>query len=326
MSAAEHDRRLVLKVSQMFYRAGLSQTEIAERLRLSRFQVARLLRVALDGGYVTVKILEPDRWHSGLERQLEQRFGLRAAIVVDAEEFSDAETRLRAADAAGRYLCDVLADGDVLGISLGRTVQAVVDQLPDHIDKRVEVVQLIGGSSRVATELNSMILTADLARRFRCTPHLLFAPAAVAAGSVRRALLEDSEIKETFSLFGQLTIALLGIGSLSQGETSRLLYGGLIDDESRTDLLAQGAVGDVLSYVYDQAGAILNSAAGDRMIAISPGQLLAVPHRIAVATGKAKATAIAGALAGGLVNVLITDSQAAEAICSDLPRDGGSAR
>lgn len=316
MSASGHDRRLVLKVSQLFYRDGLSQTEIADRLRLSRFQVARLLRVALEDGYVTVKILEPERWHSGLERQLEQRFGLNAAIVVDGEDTSDAETRLRAADAAGRYLDDVLADGDVLGISLGRTVQAVVDQLPDHIDKRVEVVQLIGGSSRVATELNSMILTADLARRFRCAPHLLFAPAAVAAGSVRRALLEDSEIKETFSLFGHLTIALLGIGSLAQGESSRLLYGGLIDDASRTGLLAQGAVGDVLSYVYDQGGAILNNAAGDRMIAISPEQLLAVPHRIAVATGKVKATAIAGALAGGLVNVLVTDSQAAGAICS----------
>jgi DNA-binding transcriptional regulator LsrR (DeoR family) len=317
MSASGHDRRLVLKVSQLFYRDGLSQTEIADRLRLSRFQVARLLRVALEDGYVTVKILEPERWHSGLERQLEQRFGLRAAIVVDAEESGDAETRLRAADAAGRYLEDVLADGDVLGISLGRTIQAVVDQLPDHIDKRVEVVQLIGGSSRVATELNSMILTADLARRFRSAPHLLFAPAAVAAGSVRRALLEDSEIKETFSLFGQLTIALLGIGSLAQGESSRLLYGGLIDDASRTGLLAQGAVGDVLSYVYDQDGAILNNAAGDRMIAISPEQLLAVPHRIAVATGKVKATAITGALAGGLVNVLVTDSQAAGVICSE---------
>ena len=138
---------------------------------------------------------------------------------------------------------------------------------------------------------------------------------------MRRALLADTEIRETFSLFGQLTIALLGIGSLAQGETSRLLYGGLIDDDSRTGLLARGAVGDVLSYVYDQGGAILNSAASDRMIAISPPQLLAVPHRVGVATGKAKATAIAGALAGGLVNVLVTDSQAAGAICSDLPGD-----
>lgn len=315
MSGPGHDRRLVLKASQLFYRDGLSHTEIADRLRLSRFQVARLLRAALEDGYVTVKILEPERWHSGLERQLEQQFGLRAAIVVDGEDTSDAEARLRAADAAGRYLCDVLADGDVLGISLGRTVQAVVDQLPDRIDRRVEVVQLIGGSSRVATEVNSMILTADLARRFRSAPHLLFAPAAVAAGSVRRALLEDDEIKETFSLFGRLTIALLGIGSLAEGESSRLLYGGLIDDASRTGLLARGAVGDVLSYVYDQDGAILNDTAGDRMIAISPAQLLAVPHRIAVAAGKVKATAIAGALTGGLVNVLVTDSLTAAAVC-----------
>jgi deoxyribonucleoside regulator len=313
--SAEHDRRMILKVSHLFYRTGLSHTEIAGRLRLSRFQVARLLRAALDDGYVTVKILEPERWHSGLERALEDRYGLRAAIVIDGEETGETETRLRAADAAGRYLADMLSDGDVLGISLGSTVQSVVDQLPDRIDKRVEVVQLIGGSNRVATEVNSMILTADLARRFRCAPHLLFAPAAVAAGSVRRALLEDSEIKETFALFSQLSVALLGIGSLAHPDTSRLLYGGLIDDDSRTGLLAQGAVGDVLSYVYDHDGKILDTAAGDRMIAISPRQLLAVPHRIAVATGKAKATAIAGALAGGLVTVLITDSCAARVIC-----------
>src|ERR1700735_2029713 len=154
MSAPGHDRRLVLKGSQRFCRDGLSQTEIADRLRLSRFQVARLLRVALEDGYVTVKILEPERWHSGLERQLEQRFGLRAGIVVDAEESGDGETRLRAADAAGRYLEDVLADGDVLGISLGRTIQAVVEQLPDRIDKRVEAVQLIGGSGLGGTARN----------------------------------------------------------------------------------------------------------------------------------------------------------------------------
>ena len=316
MSVQAYDRRLLLKVSQLFYRAGLSQTEIAERLRLSRFQVARMLRIALDDGYVTVKILEPDRWHADLERNLEQRFGLRAAIVVDSEDIERDEAKLRAADVAGRYLADVLADGDVLGISLGSSVQSVVDQLPDRIDKRVEVVQLIGGSTRVASELNSMTLTANLARRFRSDPHLLFAPAVVAAGSIRQALLEDREISDTFAFFPQLTIALLGIGSLAQGDTSRLLYGGLIDPGSLQDLLAKGAVGDVLSYVYDCGGVILNSAAEQRMIAIPPQSLLAVPHRIGVATGKAKAAAIIGALAGGMVNVLVTDSQAALAICN----------
>lgn len=316
MSVQGYDRRLLLKVSHLFYREGLSQTEIADRLRVSRFQVARLLKAALDAGYVTVKILEPDRWHSDLERALEQRFDLRAAIVVDSEDIEDHEARLRTADVAGRYLVEVLADGDVLGISLGGTVQSVVDQLPDRIDRNVEVVQLIGGGRGVHSELNSVILAANLARRFRRDPRLLFAPAAVRAGSVRAALLEDPDLRETFSFFPRLTIVVLGIGSLAQGETSRLVYGGLLDPGDRQDLLARGAVGDVLSYVYDASGEILDAAAQDRMIAIPPQLLLAVPHRIGVATGKAKATAIAGALAGGLVNVLVTDSRAAEAICN----------
>lgn len=315
MSSLNYDRHLMLKASYLFYRAGLSQTEIADRLRVSRFQVARMLRAALETGYVTVKILEPERWHSELEQRLESRYGLKAAIVVDSEDISDAEANLRAADMAGRYLTDVLVDGDTLGISLGSAVQNVVSQLPDRIDRRVEVVQLIGGSSGVASEVSSAILTADLARRFRRAPHLLFAPMKVRASSVREALLEDPEIKETFSLFSKLTMVLLGIGSLAQGETSRLLYGGLIDAASRQELLARGAVGDVLAYVYDSTGTILNGTVEDRMVAIPPQLLLAVPHRIGVATGKAKASAIVGALTGGLVNVLITDSEAASAVC-----------
>lgn len=317
MSVLSYDRHLMLKASYLFYRAGLSQTDIADKLRVSRFQVARMLRAALDTGYVTVKILEPDRWHAELEQRLESRYGLKAAVVVDAEDISDGEAKLRAADMAGRYLTDVLVDGDTLGISLGSTVQHVVGQLPDRIDKRVEVVQLIGGSQGVASEVSSAILAADLARRFGSAPHLLFAPMTVRASSVREALLEDPEIKETFSQFSRLTMVLLGIGSLAHGETSRLLYGGLIDAASRKELVARGAVGDVLAYVYDSAGTILNDTAEDRMVAVSPQQLLKVPHRIGVATGKAKAGAIAGALTGGLVNVLITDSEAASALCGD---------
>src|SRR5262249_16871321 len=63
-----------------FYRLGLSQTEIAEKLGVSCFQVARMLRTALEDGYVVVKILEPERWHSDLEQAIEECYGLKTVI------------------------------------------------------------------------------------------------------------------------------------------------------------------------------------------------------------------------------------------------------
>jgi DNA-binding transcriptional regulator LsrR (DeoR family) len=308
---------LTLKACYQHYRRGLSHTEIAANLRLSRFQVARLLRAGLEQGYVTVKILEPARWHSDLEQAIEERYGLNAAIVVDNDGLEDEEIKLRVADAAGRYLIDLLDDGDVLGVSLGSTVQALIDQLPDRIRKEVEVVQLIGGSSRMESELNSMILAAQLAHRFRSRSHLLFAPALVSRGDLRESLLADGTIEATFAMFRRLTVAVLGVGAFAQGGTSRLVYGGIVDDALLPQLLSRGAVGDVLSYVYRADGTVLPGGVEDRLIAISLDDVLRVPHRIAVAAGRAKAKAIAGALRGGFVNVLVTDSEVAAAICEE---------
>src|SRR5258708_1949020 len=58
MSGGTNDRRLILKVCHQFYRLGLSQSEIAERVGLSLFQVARVLKTPIDDGYIGGKILE----------------------------------------------------------------------------------------------------------------------------------------------------------------------------------------------------------------------------------------------------------------------------
>jgi len=310
------DRRLTLKACYQFYRRGLSHTEIARNLRISRFQVARLLQSALQDGYVTVKILEPVPWHADLERELEERFGLRAAIVVDGWELDDPELKLRVADAAGRYILEILRDDDVLGLSLGSTVQALVSQLPDRVRKRVEVVQLIGGSRHGGSELGSMILTTALAGRFRSRPHLLFAPAVVQGVNVRRLLLADPNIRATFEMFKKVSVSVVGIGSLATDPTSRLLYGGIIDECLLRRMRGQGGIGDLLSFIFDKDGRVLEGGLEDRVISVPLEDYLRVPYRIGVAAGEAKAEAIGAALRGGLVNVIVTDSGAAQVIAA----------
>jgi len=306
--------RLLLKVSYLFYRLGLSHTDIATRLGLSRFQVARLLRMALDAEYVRVTILEPERWHADLERDLEARFGLTAAIVVDNDHLDDDEIKRRVADAAGRYLVETLDDGDVLGVSLGSTIQDLVNQLPYHIDKRVEVVQLISGSSGEQPDVSPSILTAQLAQRFRTRPFLLHAPAVVGDGQLRRSLLADSTIQATYARYQALTVAVLGIGALTHGTTSRLLYGGVIDATLLRTILDRGAVGDILAYVYRLDGSLVASSLDDRMVAIPLPDLLRVRRRVGIVAGPAKVPAVLGALRGGFITVLVTDSSTAQAI------------
>ena len=314
--AGSESQRLMLKVCYQAYRCRLSHKEIAANLGISRFQVARLLRAALDAGYVSVSILEPDRWHSDLEVQMEERLGLNAVLVVDGEDVGESELQSRVADAAGRFLLEQELDGAVIGISLGETVQRLVAQLPVRISAKAEVVQLIGGRGRVASEMSSITLAIDLARRFGTEPHLLFAPALVDSAQ-RQVLLAHDDLRTTFDKFKQLDIAVLGIGSLTEPAASRLRYGGVIDDALHGELLRRGAVADVLSYVLTDDGEILSSGLEDRTISIGLDDLRRTPRRIGVAGGWRKSRAVRAAIASGLVNILVTDSQVATAILAE---------
>ena len=115
MAGGSDSQRMMLKVCYQAYRRHLSHKEIAANLGISRFQVARLLRAAHDAGYISVNILEPERWHSGLEAQLEERLGLKAVFIVDGEDVEESELQSRVGDAAGRYLLEQNLDGAVIG-------------------------------------------------------------------------------------------------------------------------------------------------------------------------------------------------------------------
>jgi len=177
-------------------------------------------------------------------------------------------------------------------------------------------VQLIGGRGRIAAEVSSITLAIDLARRFGTEPHLLFAPAVVETAQ-REVLLAHDDLRATFDMFARLDIAVLGVGSLTEPTTSRLRYDGVIDDALHADLLRQGAVADVLSYLLNDTGEVLSSGLEDRTISVGLDDLRRTPHRIGIASGWRKSRAVRAAVASGLVNVLVTDSQIATAIIAD---------
>jgi deoxyribonucleoside regulator len=308
--SADDPRRLILRVCQLFYRDDLSHVEIGKRLGLSRFQVARLLRRGLEESYVVIKILEPTGWHSDLERELEERYGLSMAIVVDDDGLALAEIRRRVADAAGRLLVELATDDMTLGISLGQTMQDLVDQLPDRIPRTTAVVQLIGGTP----------LAVDLATRFGTEPSVMYAPALVGGAEVRGSLLGDATIHATFERFRDLDVAFVGIGSITEHDASRLVYGGALSADELDRLRDRGAVGDVLAYLFDAEGNVIESGLEDRMLAIGLDDLFRIPRRVGVCAGIEKATATSGALRGGFVNTLVTDSTVARTLCENAER------
>lgn len=299
------------RVARLFYEDQLTKLEIAQRLRVSRFQVARLLDRALADGIVRIEVRGAPGQDRNLGADLQRRFGVRRAVVATSGEAS-ALARLGAEVVDG-----VLKPDEAIGIAWGSTVRRVVEAMPERSDASIDVVQLAGGSPRLETEADPGELTRVLADRLGATLYRLHAPAFVDAPELRSALLHLPDIAGVASRFRRLSVALVGIGALGDdtaGPSSSLVRSGALTSAELKRLVRQGAVGDLLVHPFTKDGRFVAPDLAARAIAIGIDELRRVPTVVAVAAGPQKVEAIRGALATGIVGVLVTNASTAREV------------
>ena len=78
------EERFIIKVVEMHYKQGLSQQEIGKKLNVSRTTISRALAQAKKHGYVQIKINYPEDSAINLEGRLEERFGLKEAVIASS--------------------------------------------------------------------------------------------------------------------------------------------------------------------------------------------------------------------------------------------------
>ncbi len=59
--------KLIVKIASLYYKDQLNQEEIAKKLKVSKYQVNRILKKALDSGIVQITIIDPSTGVSNLE-------------------------------------------------------------------------------------------------------------------------------------------------------------------------------------------------------------------------------------------------------------------
>jgi DNA-binding transcriptional regulator LsrR (DeoR family) len=294
-----------LHVCHLYFKRRLAKREIAARLGMSRFKVARLIDQALESGLVRIELAEPIPLHEELARDLERRRGLELALVV--REHEELEPSEAAARVAAAWLPELVRPDDVLGVAWGSTIQRVARALREG--PRVPVVQICGAVAGIGPGEGPTELAWQLAERLGGSYHPLPAPAVLAGPEARDAILANGAIAPTIALFARVTVALVGIGSLEGAGASSLLSTGALD---RAEVPAE-AVGDILVHLFDAEGRLLETPLSGRAIQMSAEQLRAA-RVVAVAASPGKERAVRGALATGLVDVLVTDERTARAV------------
>ena len=304
---------LMTKVARLYHVDGLHQPEIAQRLNMSQSRVSRLLRDATSVGIIRTIVVAPPDTHSDVEDAVQERFGL-SDVVVAHSAADDHLSALNAVGAAGAtYLEATLGAGERIGISSwSESLLAVVEAMVAFPSRGVsQVVQVIGGVGRPTVQVKATRLTERLAALTGAQALFLPTPGVVNSTEVRDSLLSDPQIVPVKQSWDDLTVLLLGIGSVTPSPL--LVNSGNTLPASDLEALGRlGGIGDVCLRYFDAEGNSVESELNDRVVGLSVEQLRRVPRRVGVAFGEPKVLPIAAAARGGWINTLITDQFTAQ--------------
>ena len=132
------------------------------------------------------------------------------------------------------------------------------------------------------------------------------------AYDARRDMLQAQKtIAATRAMAREADVSVIGIGQVD--DAAPLLLDGFITPAELAELRAAGAVGEILGWVYDRDGRLIEGLTNARVSSV-PLTDNGRTEVIAAASGPAKVGGILGAVRGGRITGLVTDEATAEAL------------
>ena len=297
---------LAARVARQFYLEGVSKVDIAERLGISRFRVARLLDSAREAGMVRIEIgLPAGSLDTGLSAELCSAFGLKYAFAFDVPDEDEAALRRRMGEVAGEVLMDIITPADVLGMSWARSLSglaATLTRMPP-----CPIVQLTGAVPPPDGR-DLLHLVRGVASIGGGTAHVFYAPMILHDAETAAAIRRQADVADAMALVPSVTIAMVAIGAWAPGLST--IFDACSPEER--DALAQlGVRAEMAGVFLGEDGRPVKTPLDSRMI-VTPGPVLAtIPSVIAVAYGVSKSAAVHAAISGGMVHGLVTHASLA---------------
>lgn len=307
-------RDFLTEIARRYYIDEHSQADIAKEYKLSRPTVSNILKQCREEGIVEIRIRESSAFARGLSDRLQDRFGIRAAVIIPSNEDSSAVLSRAGAEAAA-FASSVITDGMKVGVAWGTSLFQMVHQMKHLNVVDAEVVQLMGGLGAANPQYDGADLARELSKMLNARYYPLQCPVLVKNIEVKEMLISENGIRDTLKQTADLDIAFVGLSS-NDPDKSALVKAGFLTHDEAEDTLKAGAVGHICGYSYGAQGEMLNLSVNHRIIGIEFNNLKKIPERLGIACGAEKAEAIKAAMLGGLITTLITDESAALRILS----------
>jgi DNA-binding transcriptional regulator LsrR (DeoR family) len=297
---------LMTTVAHRYFVGRQTKLEIAQKLGISRFKVARLIEEAVESGVVRFVIADGGDYDTNLSEALAKHYGLRHAVVVAGPDLSSSGVTDALGRAAAALLEETLLDGQTVAVAWGRTLAAcarAITKLPI-----IDVVQAIGSLAGGEYAQSSVDLVHRLAALSHGTAYPLYLPMWFEDNALVERLRSEPSIARATARFSHIDVLVSGIGVWDPPNSTLF---STLPDAWQAQAKKAGTCADLCTVLIDQMGKAVTTSLTANVLGVSAEQIRAIPSVMGVAGGVEKTEAIRAALRGGWLTTLITDAEVA---------------
>lgn len=317
-SASLFDNDPVLYAAWLYYQDGLSQSEVANIMGVSRVTIVKYLHLAREKGFVNISLDSSVFSSIDYAIRIKDKFKLNNVLIIpneekDSSQIIDDIVEKRLAKAGAMYLSQVINDNDIIGISASYTIYQLANYLPIKSLKNINVLQMIGaiaspsGSLFAASEVAALI-----ASKLSGYSIYLHVPAVVSSARLAMELQAEPIIRANFSALNRCNKALYVVESVQDNHS--LVSTDILTLHEMQLYRELGAVGSICGRFYDAQGNPLVADIDLRVMGISLAQLRQIPQRLLLSSGIENIQATIGAIKGGYATDIIIDEATAIAL------------
>jgi len=298
----------------LYYIAGRTQDDIAQILNISRAAAQRLVSLCRSEGLISFQLNHPINSCMELAARLIDRYELQHGEVAPSDG-SEATGASGVAALGGVLIERWLRSRKslVMALGTGRSVRACIERVSPMSCPLHRLVSLVGTISPdgSASRFDTLVKLAEITKAQHFPMPL---PLYVASAEERAQLLQIEPVRRIRAIASEADVWIMGISQI--GDDAVLYRDGFLTRGELLELVRHGGVGEVTGWVFDAAGNILDKGTNLRVTSVPPEP--GSPRlRICIGNGAAKIAALRAALAGRIINGLITDEDTARALLQE---------
>lgn len=297
-----------LKLSERSVRGETEKLKAQKLIEVSKngMIVTKEGKNVLDGLKLFVKELTGI---SLLEERLKEKLEIEKVCIISNDNLDEEIRKKELGKVASEILLDIIDEQNIVAITGGTTMSAVVNSITAPVSKKCKIVVPARGSIGRRLEEQSDTLASLLAEKLGAEYKMLGIPDNISQKTINE-IKNEPIIKNTLYSMQNTSILIMGIGNaINMAEKRR------VSKEVMSFLLEKKAVAEAMGSYFDENGKFVYSSAS---IGINFEDVEKIPKVIAVAGGSMKADSIV-AITNNIKNIiLVTDMYAVKKILNKL--------